>query len=302
MNRLYSELQWLPRAPEAFARALKALANSAGPLGRELQALALHGLDLNQLTKLAKVIAKARSDGKSLDPLVPFRLAVLSNSTIDLTVPALVASAARHGIALEVVQPSYDQVAQEALTPGSVVNASVPDAVLFALDYRALPLKLSLGNAEAASATVQGAIGYLQALRDGIKSNSKAVCIFQSFAPPVEPKAVYKVLATYDVLCCPSVCVEGGPTVALEANAMGTPVIGTRIGGLVEIVTDNTNGRLVAPGDWRALADVLKQIALDPCSTIDRWRPLVHPPRTMDEIVQDYLGLYSAFHPSQLPL
>jgi FkbH-like protein len=187
LNRLYSELQWLPRAPEAFARALKALANSAGPLGRELQALALHGLDLNQLTKLAKVIAKARSDGKSLDPLVPFRLAVLSNSTIDLTVPAQVASAARHGIALEVVQPSYDQVAQEALTPGSMVNASMPDAVLFALDYRALPLKLSLGNAEAAAATVQGAIGYLRALRDGIRSNSKAVCIFQSFAPPVEP-------------------------------------------------------------------------------------------------------------------
>ena len=187
MNRLFSELQWLPRAPEAFSLALKTVANSAGPLGRELQALALHGLDLNQLTKLAKVIAMARSDGKSLDPLVPFRLAVLSNSTIDLTVPALVASAARHGIALEVVQPPYDQVAQEALTPGSMVNASMPDAVLFALDNRALPLKLSLGNAEAASATVQGAIGYLQALRNGIKSNSRAVCIFQSFAPPVEP-------------------------------------------------------------------------------------------------------------------
>ena len=29
-------------------------------------------------------------------------------------------------------------------------------------------------------------IGYLQALRDGIKSNSNAVCIFQTFAPPVE--------------------------------------------------------------------------------------------------------------------
>jgi FkbH-like protein len=180
-------LQWLPRPSEAFARALKAPENSAGPLGRELQALASHGLDLNQLTKLAKVIAKARSDGKSLDPLVPFRLAVLSNATIDFMVPALLASAARHGIALEVVQPSYDQVAQEALTPDSMVNASHPDAVLFALDYRALPLRLSLGNTEAASATIRGAIGYLQALRDGIRSNSKAVCIFQSFAPPVEP-------------------------------------------------------------------------------------------------------------------
>ena len=186
MISLFSELQWLPRAPQDFSARLKSLGNSAGPIGRELQSLALHALDLNQLTKLAKAIARARSEGKSLDPLVPFRLAVLSNSTIDLIVPALVASAARHGIALEVIQPSYDQVAQEALTPDSKVNSSKPDAVLFALDYRALPLKLSLGDPEASSATVQGVIGYLQALRNGIKCNSNAVCIFQTFAPPVE--------------------------------------------------------------------------------------------------------------------
>ena len=190
MNALYSELQWLPRAPREFSQRLKALPNSDGPLGRELQALALHALDLNQLTKLAKVIGKAhaeaKSAGKSLDPLVPFRMAVLSNSTIDLIVPALVASGARHGIALEVIQPSYDQVAQEALTPDSKVNSSKPDAVLLALDHRALPLKLSLGNSEASFATVQGVMGYLQALRNGIKANSNAVCIFQTFAPPPE--------------------------------------------------------------------------------------------------------------------
>ena len=186
MSSLYSELQWLPQAPKDFSDRLKALDNSPGPLGGELQALAQHGLNLNQLTKLAKTIAKANTDGKSLDPLVPFRLAVLSNSTIDLVVPALVASGVRRGIVLEVIQPSYDQVAQEALTPDSKVNSSKPDAVLFALDYRALPLKLSLGDLEASAATVGGAIGYLRALRDGIKSNSNAVCIFQSVAPPVE--------------------------------------------------------------------------------------------------------------------
>jgi len=186
INPLYAELQWLPHAPKDYSARLKVLAHSSGPLGRELQALALPALDLNQLTKLAKAIDKARSDGKSLDPFVPFRLAVLSNSTIDLIVPALVASAARHGIALEVIQPSYDQAAQEALTPDSKVNSSKPDAVLFALDYRAMPLKLSLGEPEASAATVQGVIGYLQALRNGIKNNSNAVCIFQTFAPPVE--------------------------------------------------------------------------------------------------------------------
>ena len=186
MNPLYAELQWLPRVPREFSDKLRALGNTTASLGKELQALALYGLDLNQLTKLAKVIVKARAEGKSLGPLKPFRLAVLSNSTIDLVVPALVASAARHGIDLEIVQPSYDQVAQEALTPDSKVNSSKPDAVLFALDYRALPLKLSLGDSETSIATQQGAIGYLQALRNGIKANSNAVCIFQTFAPPPE--------------------------------------------------------------------------------------------------------------------
>jgi FkbH-like protein len=186
MNPLYAELQWLARAPERFSESLKAVGNSEIPLGLELRALAAPALDLNQLTKLAKAIVKAHTEGKSLDPLAPFRLAVLSNSTIDLVTPALVASAARHGIALEVIQPSYDQVAQEALTPDSQVNRSKPDAVLFALDYRALPLKLSLGDGETSAATVQGALGYLQALGNGIKANSNAVCIFQSFAPPPE--------------------------------------------------------------------------------------------------------------------
>jgi len=186
MNPLYAELRWLPRAPHDFSARLKALDRAVSPAGRELQELGMSALDLNQLTKLAKLVEKLRFEGKSLSPLTPFRLAVLSNTTIDLIVPALVASATRHGIALEVIQSSYDQVAQEAFTPDSRVNISKPDAVLFALDHRALPLRTSLADAEVASETVTGALGYLQALRDGIKAHSNAVCIFQTIAPPVE--------------------------------------------------------------------------------------------------------------------
>jgi len=162
------------------------LASLPGAIGAELQELASSALDLNQSTKLAKAMAQAQARGSTLDPLGSFRLAILSNSTLDMVVPVLVSSAAREGIALEVIRPSYDQVAQEAFTPDSKVNSSKPHAVLLALDYRALPLKLSPGNPDAAAATVAGAIGYLQALRDGIKANSGAVCIFQTFAPPVE--------------------------------------------------------------------------------------------------------------------
>jgi glycosyltransferase involved in cell wall biosynthesis len=99
-------------------------------------------------------------------------------------------------------------------------------------------------------------------------------------------------LSGLDVLCCPSVCVEGGPTVAIEAHAVGTPVLGTRIGGLAELMTDGLNGRLVTPGDWRALAAAIAEIAADPRGTVDMWRTAIPAARTMDEVVADYVKLY----------
>ena len=39
MNALYTELQWLPRAPQQFRARLRALAESPGPLGRDLESL-----------------------------------------------------------------------------------------------------------------------------------------------------------------------------------------------------------------------------------------------------------------------
>lgn len=113
------------------------------------------------------------------------------------------------------------------------------------------------------------------------------------FAPEVAPSEALEALATYDVLCCPSLFLEGGPTVAIEAQAVGTPVIGSRIGGLAEIVRDGINGRLVPPGDWRALAGVLAEIVRDPAGTVDCWRLALPKVRTMDDIAADYQALYA---------
>jgi glycosyltransferase involved in cell wall biosynthesis len=110
----------------------------------------------------------------------------------------------------------------------------------------------------------------------------------------IAPAEVVDRLAQYDAVICPAACVEGGPTIALEAHSAGTPVIGTNIGGLAELVTDGVDGRLVQPGDWRALAAVLQTVASDPAGTIDSWRRRLHPPRTMDEVAQDYLEIYAA--------
>lgn len=56
-----------------------------------------------------------------------------------------------------------------------------------------------------------------------------------------------------DVLVAPSRQEPFG-TVLAEAMAVGTPVVATRVGGLAEVVTDGVDGRLVEPGDPRALA------------------------------------------------
>ncbi len=50
---------------------------------------------------------------------------------------------------------------------------------------------------------------------------------------------------------------EGIPTVALEAMASGKAVVGTRVGGLPEIVSDAETGLLVPPGDPNSLAEAM---------------------------------------------
>ena len=101
-------------------------------------------------------------------------------------------------------------------------------------------------------------------------------------------------LAELDVLLCPSMWFENGPTIALEAIAVGTPIIASRVGNLAEIVDDGINGQLVAPGNVAQWAAALTRAATDPAQTIDRWRAALPVPRTMDEIATDYLGLYAA--------
>lgn len=110
---------------------------------------------------------------------------------------------------------------------------------------------------------------------------------------PVERNEVADVLASWDVLCCPGLSLEGGPTVALEAFAVGTPVIGTGFGGLAEIVRDDQNGKLFTPGDWRALAEIIRTVAARP-DVIDEWRMNIPGVRTMRDVAQDYLAAYSA--------
>ena len=143
-------------------------------------------MDENQLHRLAKALERARAAGVSLAPLTPFRLGIVSNATTHFMVPPLVASAARHGIALDCVEAEYAQVMQAALDANSAINQAGCDAVLVALDYRGLPLPGSPGDIRAAQQTVSAALSHLNVVREGLKQNGRSVCIVQTLPRPVE--------------------------------------------------------------------------------------------------------------------
>jgi glycosyltransferase involved in cell wall biosynthesis len=66
-----------------------------------------------------------------------------------------------------------------------------------------------------------------------------------------------------DLLVLPSIS-EGNPTVMFEALGCGKPFIGTRVGGIPEIIVDEDLGFLVDPKDVTGLAEaVLKALDRD---------------------------------------
>lgn len=77
-------------------------------------------------------------------------------------------------------------------------------------------------------------------------------------------KAVMSAMRRCSIVLVPSICADACPTVAIEAMAMGRPVVGSRIGGLTDIVVDGETGFLVPPGDARALRDAIQTLLDNP--------------------------------------
>lgn len=95
-----------------------------------------------------------------------------------------------------------------------------------------------------------------------------------------------------DILVVPSLWYENSPRVVLESFAARRPVLGSRVGGIAEVVHENVDGLLFERGDVNDLARVLEQVVRDPLLLL-RLAANISPSRTMDEDMDAMLKVYA---------
>jgi sugar transferase (PEP-CTERM/EpsH1 system associated) len=99
----------------------------------------------------------------------------------------------------------------------------------------------------------------LQRLRDQVAT----LGLTDSVWLPGARTDVADILRGLDIFAMSSIA-EGTPGSALEAMATALPVVGTRVGGIPEVIANGSTGFLVPPSDPAALAAALEQYVLSP--------------------------------------
>jgi glycosyltransferase involved in cell wall biosynthesis len=85
--------------------------------------------------------------------------------------------------------------------------------------------------------------------------------VFRGRVPYEQVKTFY---ATATLLMLPSVWCENSPLTIYECMGVGLPIVGSRIGGIPDLVEDGVTGRLVEPRNPRALADKVVRLLRAP--------------------------------------
>jgi len=136
---------------------------------------------------------------------------------------------------------------------------------------------------------------YLARLRAAAEGDRRIV-----FSGELSDEHRWDILADLDILAVPSLCLETGPLVVLEAFAAGLPVVGSKLGGVAELVSDGQNGILLPPGDVYAWARAFQRLASEPhlLTALTAGIPRVRSSlAVVEEMLHLYAGLLDAHKP-----
>ncbi|HRN69630.1 MAG TPA: glycosyltransferase family 4 protein, partial [Candidatus Woesebacteria bacterium] len=84
----------------------------------------------------------------------------------------------------------------------------------------------------------------------GIVSNVK-------FTGNVTKNKILQFYSNSTIVVVPSIYPDNFPTVCIEAMSVGRPLIGTRMGGIQELIDDGETGYLVSPKNEYTIADTI---------------------------------------------
>jgi glycosyltransferase involved in cell wall biosynthesis len=108
--------------------------------------------------------------------------------------------------------------------------------------------------------------------------------------PPVPRAQLVDVFSQADVVAIPSLALETGPLVALEAKTAGVYIVGSRLGGIAELVREPEDGLLLPPGDVDAWAQAIARLASN--RPVKRRSRADDQTRTMREVATEMAEVY----------
>ncbi|MCI0390833.1 MAG: glycosyltransferase [Acidobacteria bacterium] len=112
-----------------------------------------------------------------------------------------------------------------------------------------------------------------------------------SLLPAIPRERIIPLLQGYHFLAVPSRWFEVSPVVIHEAFAAGTPVIGSYLGGIVEMIEHEVNGLLVETDSVDAWSNAIRRCYEDR-DLLERLQRGVRPSREMSDAAQEMLLLY----------
>jgi glycosyltransferase involved in cell wall biosynthesis len=142
----------------------------------------------------------------------------------------------------------------------------VPGAPLVATVARLAPqksLEVLLEAVALCSSDVVVAVVGEGPLRDSLERRAKELGVTDEVNFLGFRQDVADYVAAADVFCLSSIW-EGVPLSAQEAILLGTPVVGTDVGGMRELISNKVSGRLVPSRDPAALASAIDEVLGDP--------------------------------------
>lgn len=110
--------------------------------------------------------------------------------------------------------------------------------------------------------------------------------------PALSRDEIPTILPQFDVLALPAQWFDVRPMVILEAHRLGLPVLGSQMGGILEMVRDGVDGLLLPPTDVSAWSEALFELATDGGNLLNQLRCGIPPVRTMEEEVAQTIAIY----------